>query len=64
MARLAIFAIVEKNHVLMKWNETGQDDDSEATRHEGLGCGSIPSMLLKDRFLEPFHVHVERMPLS
>jgi hypothetical protein len=42
MARLAIFAIVEWNHVLIKSNETGQDDDSEATRHGGLGCGSIP----------------------
>jgi hypothetical protein len=41
MAQLAIFAIVERNHVLIKWNETGRDDDSEATRHGGLGCGSI-----------------------
>jgi hypothetical protein len=42
MARLAIFAIVEKNHVLIKQNETRRDDDSEATRHGDLGCGSIP----------------------
>jgi hypothetical protein len=35
-------AIVEKNHVLIKWNETERDDDSEATRHGGLRCGSIP----------------------
>jgi hypothetical protein len=39
MARFAIFAIVEKNHVLIIWKETGRDDDSEATRHRGLGCG-------------------------
>jgi hypothetical protein len=42
MARLAIFAIVEKNHVLIICKKTGRDDDSEATRHGGLGCGAIP----------------------
>jgi hypothetical protein len=42
MARLAIYAIMEKNHVLIIWKETGQDDNSEATRHGGLGCRSIP----------------------
>jgi hypothetical protein len=42
MAQLAIFSIMERNHVLIKCNETGRDDNSEATRHGGLGCGPIP----------------------
>jgi hypothetical protein len=42
MAWLAIFSIVERNHVLIKRNKTERDDDSEAIRHGGLGCGSIP----------------------
>ena len=40
-ARLAIFAIVEKE----PWGnemETGRDVDSEATGQGGLGCGPIP----------------------
>jgi hypothetical protein len=39
---VTIFVIVAMNHVLMKRNETERDDDSEAARHGGLGCGSIP----------------------
>jgi hypothetical protein len=31
---------------------------------EVLGVDLSPSTLIKDRFLEPFYVHVERMPLS
>jgi hypothetical protein len=29
---------------------------------EVLGVDLSPSMSIKDRFLEPFHVHVERIP--
>ena len=32
----------ENNHGVNNEFETEQDDDSEATRHGGLGCGSIP----------------------
>jgi hypothetical protein len=42
MARLAIFTIMEKNHVLIILKEIGRNDDSEATRHGGLESGPIP----------------------
>jgi hypothetical protein len=31
---------------------------------EVLGVNLSPSVSIKDRFLEPFHVHIECMPLS
>ena len=36
--------------------ETGQDVDREATRYGGLGCGSIPIFVFKDRCVVCPHV--------
>jgi hypothetical protein len=54
MARLAIFAIVEKN--LVNWD----GDRAEACRIVMLIV--TPSVSIKDRFLESFFCHVQRMP--
>jgi hypothetical protein len=56
MAQLAIFAIVEQNLVNLNGDQT------EACRMVMLIV--IPSMSIKDRCLEPFLVHVERMPFT
>ena len=62
-ARLAIFAIMEKNHGVMQM-ETGRDVDREATRHGGLGCGSIPSVSIKHRTDVGASDKIERMPIT
>ena len=44
--------------------ETGRDVDTEATRHGGLGCGSIPSVSIKDRTVVGASDKIERMPIT
>jgi hypothetical protein len=64
MAQLAIFAIVKKNLVLIKEMRPGGMMIVKQQGMEVLGVDLSPSVSIKDRFLETFHVHVERMPLS
>ena len=44
--------------------ETGQDVDTEATRHRGLECRSIPVCANKDRTVVGASDKIERMPIT
>jgi hypothetical protein len=53
MAQLAIFAIVEKNHVLMKRIRPGRMTIAKQQGMEVLGMNLSLFVLVKDRDLEP-----------